>query len=156
MAALKTNEHGATVLKRAGNSHSSFYPIFMHTLFAGLVPPFSDFFLAVLERYQIQVLHLHPNSILVLAIFAYLCEAYIGIPPSVDLFRSFYALRFMANKERSGCVSFCITDGMKGVYIPIALASGLTFGQAYPVIAWLAWVPNLVLAQRLVRSPGPI
>ena len=53
MAASATNEHGATVLKRAGNSHGSFYPIFMHSLFAGLVPPFSDFFLAVLERYQI-------------------------------------------------------------------------------------------------------
>ena len=111
MAASATNEHGAMVLKLANNSFGSFYPIFMHTLYAGLVPPFSDFFLAVLECYQIQVLHLHPNSILILAIFAYLCEAYIGIPPSVDLFRSFYALRFTANKERAGCVSFCITDG---------------------------------------------
>jgi hypothetical protein len=124
MAASKTNEWGATVLKPVGargdKLDAFYYPIFLHTLFAGLVPPFSDFFLAVLERYQIQVLHLHPNSILVLAIFAYLCEAYIGIPPSVDLFRSFYALRFTANKERSGCVSFRITDGMKGVYIPIA------------------------------------
>ena len=115
MAASATNEHGATVLKTVDNSFGDFYPIFMHTLFAGLVPPFSDFFLAVLERYQIQVLHLHPNSILVLAIFAYLCEAYIGIPPSVDLFRSFYALRFTANKERSGCVSFRITDSMKEI-----------------------------------------
>ena len=43
----------ATVLKTADNSFGDFYPIFMHTLFAGLVPPFSDFFLAVLERYQI-------------------------------------------------------------------------------------------------------
>ena len=120
MAASATNEHGATVLKPADNSFGDFYPIFMHTLFAGLVPPFSDFFLAILERYQIQVLHLHPNSILVLAIFTYLCEAYIGIPPLVDLFRSFYALRFTANKERSGCVSFRIAEGMKGTYIPIA------------------------------------
>ena len=92
MAASETNEHGASVLKPADNAGGGLYPIFMHTLFAGLVPPFSDFFLAVLERYQIQILHLHPNSILILSIFAYLCEAYIGIPPSVDLFSSFYAL----------------------------------------------------------------
>ena len=51
MAASAANQHGATVLKPAGNSFGSFYPIFMHTLYAGLVPPFSDFFLAVLERY---------------------------------------------------------------------------------------------------------
>ena len=38
----------------------------------------------------------------------------------MDLFRSFYVLRFTANKERSGCMSFRITDGMKGTYIPIA------------------------------------
>ena len=56
MAASASNEHGATVLKPANNPYGSLYPIFMHTLLAGLVPPFSDFFLAVLERYQIQVL----------------------------------------------------------------------------------------------------
>ena len=65
-------------------------------------------------------MHLHPNSILILAIFAYLCEAYLGVMPSVAFFRSFYALRNTAPGERSGCVSFRITDGMKGVYIPIA------------------------------------
>ena len=63
-----------------------FYPIFLHTLYAGRVPPFSDFLLAILEVYQIQLLHLHPNSILILAIFAYFCETYIGIHPSVALF----------------------------------------------------------------------
>ena len=62
--------------------------------------------------YQICILHLHPNSILTLAIFAYFCEAYMGIRPSVALFRSFYALRFTANGESSGCLSFRITDGV--------------------------------------------
>ena len=43
-----------------------FFPIFLHTLFAGLVPPYSPFREAVLEFYQI---HLHPNAILILSIF---------------------------------------------------------------------------------------
>ena len=77
LAAATTNEHGATSMKPAGSSklREGYYPIFLHTLFAGLIPPFFDFLMADLQTYQIQLLHLHPNSILILSIFAYLCEA---------------------------------------------------------------------------------
>ena len=43
MVASKTNEHKATALKPAsdlGKLGATFYPVFLHTLFAGLVPPF--------------------------------------------------------------------------------------------------------------------
>jgi len=109
LAAADSNEWGATELQPGGVPdalRAPFYPIFLHTLFAGLVPPFSDFFLAVLEQYQIHLLHLHPNSILVLSMFAFFCEAYIGVRPSVDLFRCFFSLRFSSNSETTGCVSF--------------------------------------------------
>ena len=80
LTAASTNEHGATELRPAGSRLTeTFYPIFLHTLYTGLVPPFSEFLLAILEVYQIQLLHLHPNSILILAIFAHFCEAYIEI-----------------------------------------------------------------------------
>ena len=94
LGGAETNEHGATCMEPAGSRRlgEGYYPIFLHTLFAGLVPPFSEFLEAILETYQIQLLHLHPNSILILSIFAYLCEAYVGVRPSVELFRSFYAL----------------------------------------------------------------
>ena len=113
LAASNTNEHKATRMKPAsyGSERSDgHYPIFLHSLFAGLVPPFADFLEAILETYQIQLLHLHPNSILILAIFAYLCEAYIGIRPSMEFFRNFYALRNTASSEVAGCVSFRIAD----------------------------------------------
>ena len=75
LAAASTNEHGATEMRPSGSRLAEgFYRIFLHTLYAGLVPPFSDFLLAILEVYQIQLLHLHPNSILILAIFAHFCE----------------------------------------------------------------------------------
>ena len=88
MAAGKNNEHGASVLKAARfcKLAAGLYPIFLQTIFAGLVPPFSPFLEEVLAFYQIQLLHLHPNSILILAIFAYLCEAYLGVMPSVAFF----------------------------------------------------------------------
>ena len=43
----------------------------------------------------------------------------MGVRPSVVLFRSFYALRFTASGESSGCLSFRITDGMVGILIPM-------------------------------------
>jgi hypothetical protein len=36
------------------------------------------------------------------------------------------------------------------LYIPLALGSGIPFQVAYPVIAWLCWLPNLAVAQLLI------
>src|SRR5664279_4831239 len=56
LAAAETNEWGATTLRpgstRPADLAVTEYPFFLHTLFAGLVPPFSSFFLAVLEHYR--------------------------------------------------------------------------------------------------------
>ena len=57
---------------------STFYPFFVSAIAAGLVPPFSEFFFSVLRHYKLQALHLHPNSVILLAIFAYYCEAHVG------------------------------------------------------------------------------
>jgi hypothetical protein len=62
-------------------------PFFLFSIFAKMVPPFSPFFLAILETYGIQAIHLHPKSVALLAVFAYTCEAGIGIKPSVAYFR---------------------------------------------------------------------
>ena len=59
---------GSAVVER---SESSVQPVFLHSIVAGLVPPFSDFFLAVLTHYDIHLLHLQPNSIAILSIFAF-------------------------------------------------------------------------------------
>lgn len=34
------------------------------------------------------------------------------------------------------------------IYLPLAFAVGAPFEIAYPVIAWLCWVPNLIVAER--------
>jgi hypothetical protein len=59
---------------------------------AGLVPPLSSF-LTLLEYYGLQLQHLSPNSIALMAIFAHLCEMYVGVRPSVRLFRRFFVLK---------------------------------------------------------------
>jgi hypothetical protein len=35
------------------------------------------------------------------------------------------------------------------LYLPASMAAGIAFELAYPVIAWLCWVPNVVLAEVL-------
>lgn len=37
------------------------------------------------------------------------------------------------------------------IYLPLALASGISFTSAYQAISWLAWVPNLLFAEWWVR-----
>lgn len=38
------------------------------------------------------------------------------------------------------------------VYLPAAFAAGVPFTTSYPAIAWLCWVPNLIVAELLLRS----
>jgi uncharacterized membrane protein len=33
------------------------------------------------------------------------------------------------------------------IYVPASFAAGIDFAHAYPVIAWLCWVPNIVFAE---------
>jgi hypothetical protein len=51
------------------------------------------FFLMSREYYRLQLQHLSPNSIALVAIFVHLCEMYVGVRPSVRLFRRFLVLK---------------------------------------------------------------
>ena len=99
-------------------NEGSVQPVFLHSIAAGLVPPFSDFFLAILTHYDIHLLHLQPNSITILSIFAFFCEAFLGVMPSVALFRHFYNLRCTAPGEISGSVSSRLEPSAAGSLIP--------------------------------------
>ena len=96
---------------------STFYPLFVSAIVAGLVPPFSKFFLAVLRLYNLLALHLHPNSILLLVIFAYYCEAHVGVKPSVALLRHYFYLR-ISRGSASACASFVAYGGSIAISNP--------------------------------------
>ena len=51
--------------------------------------------------------------------------------------------------------SFALTFGavLLRVYLPLAQVMGFEFMTAYRAISWLAWVPNLILAELYLRSP---
>jgi hypothetical protein len=74
-----------------------------------MVPPFSPFLVAILEAYGIKVIHLHPKFVVLLAVFAYAYEAWIGMKPSMAYFCHLFALRSSGQNQSSGCVSFIAT-----------------------------------------------
>src|SRR3954470_19449563 len=96
---------------------STFYPLFVSSIAAGLVPPFSEFFLSVLRHYNLQALHLHPNSILLLAMFAYYCEAHVGVQPSVALLHHYFYL-WVTRGFPSACASFVACGGAIAISNP--------------------------------------
>jgi len=38
------------------------------------------------------------------------------------------------------------------VLLPVQLLAGISIDVAYPVVAWLCWVPNLVVAEHFIRK----
>jgi hypothetical protein len=84
-----------------------------------MVPPFSPFLLTILETYGIQAIHLHPRSVTLLVVFAYACEAWISIKPSVAYFRHLFSLWSSRLNQSSGCISFIATAGTEGDFIDL-------------------------------------
>jgi nitrate reductase NapE component len=60
--------------------------VFFCFLVVGMVPPMSLFLHAALSTYSMVLVHLHPNALITLAIFQYLCEAFVGVHSLVVLF----------------------------------------------------------------------
>ena len=62
--------------------------------------------MAILETYGLHMLHLHPNVVVMLSLFAYACEAYVGVTLSITLFCHFFVPHMGRSRWISGCVSF--------------------------------------------------
>jgi preprotein translocase subunit Sec61beta len=59
--------------------------VYVSFLIHGLALPISPFFRGLLDFYDLNLTHLNPNSILQVAIFVHLCEAFLGILPHFGL-----------------------------------------------------------------------
>jgi uncharacterized membrane protein len=71
--------------------------------------------------------------------------------------RAFLAIRGGAVDEHRRWMlrNFALTFAavMLRLYVPAAVVAGAEFEQAYTAIAWLCWVPNLLVAEWLLRRP---
>nr|CAD39571.2 OSJNBa0019G23.14 [Oryza sativa Japonica Group]CAE75911.1 OSJNBb0115I21.14 [Oryza sativa Japonica Group] len=94
---------------------------FLPFAMAGLVPPFSSFFMDVLEFYDLQMAHLTPNAVMTLAIFAHLCEMFIGVRPSLRLFRWFFTVQSVSPPSVVGGCYFQPRGPVLNRYIPCVL-----------------------------------
>src|SRR4051812_42847994 len=76
------------------------YPYFAVFFHCGLCPPFSEFFCDIMYTYNLHLLDFTPNAVLTMAVFAHLCENFVGVRPNVALFRHFFAPRW---RKESRC-----------------------------------------------------
>jgi hypothetical protein len=62
----------------------------------GFVVPVSRFMRALLHHYGVELHNLNPNSIAQAAIFAAVCEGFLGIDPHWDLWTHLFSMEFFA------------------------------------------------------------
>lgn len=63
--------------------------------------------------------------------------------------------RDIANHRRWMVRNFALTFAAVTlrIYLGLSAAAGFTFESSYPVIAWLCWVPNLIVAEWFFNTP---
>jgi hypothetical protein len=103
----------------------------------GLVPPISSFFLLLLKEFGLQLQHLTPHSILLMAVFAHFMDMFVGVRPCVAIFRHFYALVGSGSSKRAiGAYYFQLRQGTADSYI-----------NAFSSAKWEDWRDGWVIAK---------
>jgi hypothetical protein len=80
--------------------------------------PVGDFFHGLLYNYQLELVHLVPNSIIVVSTFIHFCEAYLGMSPHFLLRRYLFCVKSTGKRSRLvGAMMFCLRSGLKTEWI---------------------------------------
>jgi hypothetical protein len=89
--------------------------------------PVGDFFCGLLYYYRLELVHLVPNSITVVATFIHFCEAYLGIPPHFALWRHFLCVKSTVKRSGPvGAMMFNLRSGLKAEWIDTDLPNNTT------------------------------
>jgi hypothetical protein len=100
--------------------------VFIAHIERGFGVPAGDFLRGLLQFYRIELAHLVPNSITIIATFIHLCEAFLGITPHFHLWCHFFELKKTGKGVVVGSVSFMLRRNMKSKYIDLALPDNTT------------------------------
>jgi hypothetical protein len=120
--------------------------LFVSYLSCGLALPISPFFMLLLEDFGLQLQHLTPHSILQAAIFAHLCEMFVGVAPCTSLFRHFFVLvKSGKAKDHLGAYYFQTRVDSAGAYISPLSGTGWENWRVEWVIASTEASDRLVL-----------
>jgi hypothetical protein len=111
--------------------------LFNSYIMCGLVPPISSFFLLLLEEFGLQLHHLTPHSVLLMAVFAHFMEMFVGVRPCTTIFKYFYTLvgTGKAKHGEIGAYYFQLRHGMADSYI-----------AAFSSSKWEDWHEGWVIA----------
>jgi hypothetical protein len=112
------------------------FVLFVSYLSSGLALPISPFFLLLLEELGLQLQHLTPHSILQAAIFAHLCEMFVGVAPYASLFHHFFVL------VKSGKAK----DHLSAYYFQTRLDSAGAYISSLGGARWENWRADWVIA----------
>jgi hypothetical protein len=100
--------------------------VFIAHIERGFGVPAGDFLRGLLQFYRMELVHLAPNSITIIATFIHLCEAFLGITPHFHLWHHFFELKKTGKGVVVGSVSFMLCRNMKQEYIDLALPDNTT------------------------------
>ena len=123
--ATETRAHPRTRVLPAAASElaPNGYPFFALFFYCGLCPPFSEFFCDIMNTYGLRLLDFTPNAVLTMAVFAHLCENFVGVHPSVALFRHFFIPRVERREPLAGGIAWISRVGKKEAYLEGELRS---------------------------------
>jgi hypothetical protein len=130
---------GATPL---GDLAAGEFVLFISYLSYGLALPISPFFLLLLEELSLQLQHLTPHSILQAAIFAHLCQMFVGVAPCTSLFRHFFVLV----KSRKA------KDNLSAYYFQTRPDSADAYISSLGGARWENWHDNWVIVSTEVND----
>ncbi|KAJ1296613.1 hypothetical protein BS78_01G315200 [Paspalum vaginatum] len=112
------------------------FVLFVPYLYCGLGVPISSFFMLLLEKHGLQLQHLTPHSILHAAIFAHVCEMFVGVPPCVTLFRHFFSVR---------CSGRCPTEIGRYYFLLKGSGGRSTYLPTFASAKWEHWRNDWVI-----------
>jgi hypothetical protein len=128
--------------------------VFIAHIECGFGVPVGDFLRWLLQFYRIELVHVAPNSVIIITTFIHLCEAYLDISPHFHLWRHFFELKKTGKGVVIGSVSFMLCRNMKPEYIDLVLPDNTTGWKQ----RWFYLdSPALALKGRMGRIPtvGP-
>ena len=128
--------------------------LFVSFVRVGLCLPASAFLHQFLGYFGISLNHLTPNAILHLSVFVHLCEAFLGIPPSLSLFRFFFRLKPQPRREETSVLGGCgiqFRQGLKIKFFDYDLVDSVKDWRA----EWF-YAANLIPSLAIHPGSGPV
>ena len=102
--------------------------LFVSFIRAGLCLPASSFLHRFLKYFGVSLNHLTPNAVLHLSVFVHLCESFLGIPPSLSLFRYFFRLKPQPRRDDTRVLGGCgiqFRQGLKSKFFDYDLVDSV-------------------------------